>query len=285
MGCQRFKTSSLRALLFLATLIGVTFAPRDYTEGEGRIYCLGERSATPLPVVGDFDPNAVSMQELCVRTKYGGGAPHQHLGFYCYDRSRGMVAMDESERAESNSQLQTPRLAYQCRLRCFCDSWDWRTATAKPLSRSYATASHDTWEISPEVQADLTRPRRGSLNVQYVQATQVNNEYEDVVRHYQLTDPNRYYLETRRQVRDPEVQPDWILLSLDPANKIECNGNLPDFPLPPPFTNAWFLRGDPLNGNQRLCAVQFSGGDEYVLYIALSTVFSKCFRFSIVRSV
>lgn len=43
-------------------------------------------------------------------------------------------------------------------------------------------------------------------------------------------------------------------LSVDPGNEITCEGDLPSFPLPPPYSIADF------QNPQQLCAVQWFGG-------------------------
>ncbi|KAL8692232.1 MAG: hypothetical protein Q9218_002708 [Villophora microphyllina] len=49
----------------------------------GQITCLGDSYPLKLPMIGDFDPNRLTMQQICAKTQYHGGPPGQHIGGYC----------------------------------------------------------------------------------------------------------------------------------------------------------------------------------------------------------
>ena len=53
----------------------------------GGITCLGRPYDLRLPIQpGGFDPNSVSLQHLCAKPQYGGGAQYQHVGGFCVQR-------------------------------------------------------------------------------------------------------------------------------------------------------------------------------------------------------
>ena len=49
----------------------------------GGITCLGRPYDLRLPLQPGFDPNSLSVQHLCAKPQYGGGAEYQHLGGFC----------------------------------------------------------------------------------------------------------------------------------------------------------------------------------------------------------
>ena len=44
------------------------------------ITCLGEAYDLELPLQEGWNPNTVSVQKLCAKTKYGGGPPGRNIG-------------------------------------------------------------------------------------------------------------------------------------------------------------------------------------------------------------
>lgn len=91
---------------------------------EGNVTCLGNNHAINLPVLGDFDPETVTMQQLRAKSQYGGGKPGQHVGGFCASKPvvgppclalqgttvPGLVAVDQSPGALVNIDLSNARL-------------------------------------------------------------------------------------------------------------------------------------------------------------------------------
>ena len=233
------------------------------------ITCLGDSYDLELPMLGSFNPNGVSMQKLCAKPQYGGGAPGQHAGGWCVDppgpQSRfhgvttGTVAFDPGLGAQTNAQLQNSRFLLGCFYRCFCNhgladtSVQPRTEqTSGPkLFDTLKRRSQKTYELEIDVVNDFTTPaeqKLGKRGTTRVDATS---------------------LWLFRQVDNSRGRGDRVNrrddISLDEENYIECSGNLPSWNPPPPF-----LIHPPPNSNttpdfasnQELCAMQLSGGNK-----------------------
>ena len=122
----------------------------DPTEANpvGKMYCLGH-PLTPMPNFGDFHPNTYTMQDLCVKTQYGGGIRGFHAGGYCFGND--LVVFDNSPGANTHPRLSNARFWQQCRLRCFCATnaiWQGGNPWAKYWTKSGS-------EIDYPIKADL----------------------------------------------------------------------------------------------------------------------------------
>ena len=219
------------------------------------ITCLGAQYAKKLPIIGGFDPNSVSMQKLCAKPQYGGGLRGQHLGGYCiwppesgrgpYPGHTGVVAFDSSKAAEINSGLANPRILLGCQYRCFCNRNVADLAVQPKLgdgpyreNQLLLAQSESTYELKVDVFDDLTIPRwehMGKFGREQV-------EKRTILRVPQ--GPRSGVMDSRENDR----------ISLDPANKITCNGPLPPWPLPGPFSTRDF------KSLQEFCPIQLSGG-------------------------
>ena len=223
--------------------------------------CLGDSYPLDLPIIGDFNPNLVTMQQLCAKPQYRGGQPGQHIGGWCdlirlpripgwpvSDRlPSGMIAFDISAGAQINSLLANERVMLGCRYKCFCnDQLD--NLQIQPLNNgSFSNVNHNvfnqwSYDLTLDDATDLTnraqkvQPPRPGLNegLQLIMNTQ-DVEVGDVL-------SSRF-------------------IALNPANDIVCMGDLPAFPLPLPYTDP----SDPGAGYnfqdlQEMCANQLSGG-------------------------
>ncbi|KAL8999824.1 MAG: hypothetical protein Q9169_001364 [Polycauliona sp. 2 TL-2023] len=95
----------------------------------GNITCVGNSYDLELPVIGAFNPNELTMQQICAKPQYGGGLPGQHVGGWCehwllaYRPSRPPLhmAFDISPAAMVNPILACPRVLLACTYRCFCN--------------------------------------------------------------------------------------------------------------------------------------------------------------------
>ncbi|KAL8895582.1 MAG: hypothetical protein Q9192_003547 [Flavoplaca navasiana] len=133
----------------------------------GNITCVGNSYDLELPVIGDFNPNGLTMQQLCAKPQYGGGLPGQHVGGWCehwlleegpFPRPPLNMAFDVSPAAIVNPLLANPRVFLACTYRCFC-SYVVRPNSAQPrishvanqYGRTFQAESNQTHEIMEEV--------------------------------------------------------------------------------------------------------------------------------------
>ena len=224
-------------------------------------------------MLGDFNPNGLSMQRLCVKPQYGGGAQHQHAGAYCFNPIEpdsepdssferyssstsdsddefarepavmlGKVVFDPHRGAQASQQLQNPRFMQACVYRCFCN-YGVEDVSRQPLSKNYPVELWDA-QLGYELQIDI------------------NNDFT-VPRASKMGDQARGIVESIRIMTMPQIDslgagflPHSTYMNLDPGNEIECEGNLPDFVFPSPYTRASF------SSVQDLCAVAISGGNK-----------------------
>ena len=213
------------------------------------ITCLGGPIDLRLPMLGDFDPNTVSMQRLCAKPQYGGGGPGQHAGAFCFAPPNslltGEVAFDFSSGAQASTVLQNRRLMLTCYYRCFCN-YGLVDASVQPKSnhpffKTWQRPSISTYELQVDIENDFIVPpeqkmgRRGLLRVDSLQ----------LVAWTQVAQPLQAITNEKHQI-----------VSLDPDNEVECRGNLPTFNIPSPYRTSDFAN------LQQMCAMQLSGGNE-----------------------
>ncbi|KAI9676056.1 MAG: hypothetical protein M1817_000799 [Caeruleum heppii] len=229
------------------------------------VSCVGEADdlGEHLPIHNGFDPNGVSMQKLCVKPQFGGGQIGQHLGGFCQpppDAAAastssappplGRVAFDPSPAAITAKWLRNPRLLLHCRSRCFCN---------------YGIPEAQRNVQPKEIPADYgTELRRG--NAYRIEIDVVDDHVNAVADSRAVLDHWAADSVARKMTKvfdgEPEVPPFEDGMNLPPmpvsitrANQIECEGPLPEWPAPPPFT--W----DDFTDLRSLCATQLSGGN------------------------
>ena len=224
------------------------FDPED-ANPEANITCLGDSYDLDLPVVGDFNPNQVSVHKLCANPQFNGGEPGQHLGGYCIllphagTGTTGEVAFDSSNGAQINTELFNPRTVLGCFSRCFCN-YEVADVSVEPkanhdLFQTYQQLSQRTYELQLDIEDDFTVPRakeNGKLGNTAVDSVQIQS-------HSQIGVALMYAGTLSTET-----------LSLDIGNKIECRSDLPTFLLPDPFQTADFAN------LQQMCATPLSGG-------------------------
>ena len=249
-----------------------------YGDPRRNITCLGSSYDLQLPVRSDgVDPNHFTMQELCAKTVYGGAPSGQHLGGWC---SRGLmveaigpggehlmpsyvypsepgddisiwtgVSFDLSAGAQSTEDADS-RYLLGCFNRCFCN-WEVDDLTIQPKrsvpsnADNHMQQSEYTAEIMLDVTDDVTTEddsHKGRLGDTLVEKVQLDG----------LVEPNEEGGYAMMPFFPWNANP-WAL-SLDAGNYITCEGDLPSFPLPPPYLVSDF------ENPQKLCAVQWSGG-------------------------
>ncbi len=227
------------------------------------VSCVGmaDELGEELPIRNGFDPNAISMNDLCVKPQYGGGRPGRHLGAYCqpYDpvpvgvphrAVYGKVAFDPNPSAFTAKWLRNPRLLLHCRSRCFCN-----------YNVLYADRERQPKEVPAEYRTEV---RRG--NAYRIEIDVIDDHENAAVDITAILDHWTADHIARRitSVIDgtSEVAPVVVGMDLPPmpisisrANLIECDGDLPDWPLPEPFSRSDFT------DLKHLCAVQLAGGN------------------------
>ena len=133
------------------------------------ITCIGHGLALELPMIGGFNPNQVSVHEICAKPQYNGGARGQHAGGYCYEPPfapyTGVVAFDRSRAAEASPELQNERVLLSCLYRCYCN-WGLTDVSIQPKGiwkgpqfDAQPQASSRTYEISLDLNDDFTTPQ------------------------------------------------------------------------------------------------------------------------------
>ena len=253
------KMSSVLLFLLtvnLATVLSVSkpLSPRMFADpgvdpvilaGWHNISCVGQNYDLSLPLHVGWNPNNVSMQHLCAKTKYGGGPEDQNIGGWC---DHNEVVFDYKHIAQlNNPKLSVPRVQLGCRLRCFCNhnipveqrSVQPKASEDQVSLKVGSKQSSQTHELRLDVVDDFTfigfwarKGRQGSEMVPSVRLTHVmeSEMYEDLFR-------ARYHYVTQ-----------------DPGNSISCSGPLPTFSLPQPYATSDF------ENLQQMCAVQLGGG-------------------------
>ena len=221
------------------------------------ITCLGDSLDLRLPMLGDFDPNQVSVQKICAKTQYNGGEPDQHAGGYCseppFGRYSGDIAFDQNGPAKANSLLQNPRVLLACRYRCFC-TWNVADTSVQPKTiqrgrgrrlEIESLQSQRSYELRLDIDDDfftLPGDHKGQFGETKVDTLRL-------LRQSQL----------KREAAQTPTQGMYDYISLDPGNKIVCSGDMPPFDLPQPYTARDYTarNTDPV---QKLCATQLAGG-------------------------
>ena len=228
---------------------------------ENNITCVGQTPDLRLPLLQDgFNPNMASMQQLCAKTKYGGGQAGQHAGAYCWIRpgtashnnigndTTGDVGFDLSLGAQTSAQLQNPRFLLACFYRCFCN-YGLENPSIQPKSkytyfRTSTTRSFFSYELQLDLDNDFTTSRqlkRGKQGWRRVKSTRVPERPENA------------------QISSPSAGMGLQYITLDAGNEIECRGDLPTFVLPAPYATSDF------GSLQELCATQMNGGNMLVV--------------------
>ncbi|KAI9676098.1 MAG: hypothetical protein M1817_000841 [Caeruleum heppii] len=214
------------------------------------ISCVGSKWPWWIPRFPDWDPNTLTVQELCAKPQYGGRGPGKHLGGWCHDNTFEDIGFDflrGNPGVQKAELLANPRAELFCRSRCFCTTGEFDDYDAERPARfrTGRRQAHDTYRISLDINDDFhpgtSHTPQSSESVaalHYVSARQAVKEW---------------YLEEHEQWKDPLAHDTWV--SLDKENEITCGGDFPDWPAPPPFE---WSHWDSL---QQLCAVQLSGGD------------------------
>ena len=233
---------------------------------ENNITCVGQFPDLKLPILEDgFDPNQASMQQLCAKTRYGGGEPGHQVGGYCWARpgtfsyhttdndTTGDVGFDLTPPAQASTVLQNPRFLLACFYRCFCN-YNLQNPSVQPKSRyaffrTSTTRSAFSYDMQLDLNNDFTTPRSLKMGMQgarRVKSVRVPERSESL------------------QTKSPTARMGRVLISLDPENEIECRGDLPNFVLPSPYSISDFV------SMQELCATQLNGGNMYVEYYPLT---------------
>ncbi|KAL8853905.1 MAG: hypothetical protein Q9221_001212 [Calogaya cf. arnoldii] len=167
-------TKVLQLCTVFTTCIGGAAAENfdpSLADPRGNITCVGNSYDLELPVIGDFNPNRLTMQQLCAKPQYGGGLPGQHVGGWCEHWLVGLrpsrppqnMAFDISPAAQVHPILTNPRVLLACRYRCFCNYNLPPDNTAQPRisptinqdDRAFRAGSNQTHEIMEEVVDDF----------------------------------------------------------------------------------------------------------------------------------
>ena len=251
---------------------------------------------------GSFNPKTKTMQQLCAKPQYGGGNPFEHVGGYCgrspiesEQHLTGFVQFDVSFGAKVNTYLATPRIIAECSFRCFCSNVTVLDETLpearqrdniyiqpkfiaatdrliydRPFDRLDSTFQTrvdvvDNYSIQyPLANKCLYKLGPGESSV-WVDAT-IDSFDVEVVAQFEAIDANdvpdligtHSYLDIDGNAEGQSS------ISLGPHNEIICDGPLPPWNLPAPYTTADFspqvMGHASYRGLNSFCAVYQSGG-------------------------
>ena len=222
--------------------------------------CLGASSSLQLRPWHEINLNSLSMQRLCAKTQYGGRPLGENFGAYCVDDEVECLLLtafdDSSPRTSANlHETQPPdawaRLLLECRTRCFCN-FGLQDPRQKPKRATY----HDRTVLTNFM--DIYHDNRRGLTLD---SPTLEIQLAPRVPDFTTSIHLRSQLATQLRIRPPRDKDSWVFdlsTGIHPANYIECDGDLPRFTLPPPFSQADF------EDNAELCAVPLAGGNEYV---------------------
>lgn len=241
------------------------------------ITCLGSSYDLRIPLRTDgFDLNQLTMQQLCAKPIYGGADIPRALGGWCsagveidyrYVDPPGEPAWGPSDTFHlrtgvsfdfrvsewlsiGSDDFNDDRLYVGCLNRCFCN-WEIEDLSIQPKREVPSNA---------DVIIIPTYPRHvQKLKVEIAEFLEERDTQPDMdgdlVTVLQII-PDLHEPNEEGEVSETDAQSyeDVLNLALDPGNEITCEGDLPSFVLPPPYSVADFR--DP----QQLCAVQWFGG-------------------------
>ncbi|KAL9607165.1 MAG: hypothetical protein Q9167_007895 [Letrouitia subvulpina] len=237
--------------------VAENFNPAD-ADPTGAIICLGDRSDLSLPRMGSsdprgpFDPMERTLQHLCAKPQYRGGARGQHAGGFCApgtvnEFDKRAVVFDASPAAQISKELARPSFLLECWYRCYC-VWNDRGHQNIKSPIDYDVSLFTRWRLdtetkqisipsrdwTPEVQGPAQEPQPGTA----LALRLITSLSQDELR------------------SGHQPQPVTTDISLDPQNAIECDGPLPIWPLPAPIGLPPFLYHD----LKQLCVVNLDGG-------------------------
>ncbi|KAI4180916.1 MAG: hypothetical protein L6R41_006942 [Letrouitia leprolyta] len=289
------------ALLAMMSIPQMTAENFDPAQADPRknITCVGDSYDLSLPILGEFNPNLLTMQQLCAKPQFGGGLPERHVGGWCNRRvmSLPQLAFDINPAARINSILSNLRVYLACIYRCFCNygivlgapqprarSYDGSTVLRSPVGEVHqyqvevikdfdtswlqATTSWVTsqiQEILPFLSGWLAQPQNIPTNAG-IQTVLPPQEWQP--------NPNDRPVSIRLAIRNQSWSDDEpvelrslplaslnVQVSHDPSNDIVCDGDLPDFPLPGPYQRSDF------SNLQKFRAIQTLRGLRSVLIV------------------
>ena len=255
---------------------------------QARLKCADIAPEQRLPVFGDFNPGVRTMQQLCVKPQFGGGPIGQHAGGFCIVPTGSpfeviKIAFDTTAAAQTHPQLSNPRFQFECMQKCWCTYS--RLHPNIPILQQPdppalypqmffsdvdhpATAPPDqTYRITLDIHDDYAVPQanhQGRPNdqqgnpvapVRYINILSKVSQIQTAIRAKQDRDALHAL---------PDQAPAWVQpvsettkVSLDPENRITCQGGVPNWSLGAPF-------GIPTQQHfptlQSLCAVALDGG-------------------------
>lgn len=257
---------------------------------EADITCLGEQYDLTLPSEGDFDPNRLTMQQLCADPQLGGGLPNQHLGGQCRYDSQNMsntrVVFENDVTSTVSQLLYNPRVMAACTYRCFCN-FGVTNRALQPKISPYLTApfprtewaGDQTYQVEIEELTDFDPPwleeSGGLFRVDVSTPRLPTDPPPDPSGNPNIKGLLVVPASSWRRGFDPSplavveimaVSNRWdyarygvglvyTYLSMNPANNIACRGDLPLFSLIHPYQTSDF------RSLQEMCAVTFSGGN------------------------
>ena len=248
----------------------------------GNISCIGDQYGLDLPMINGFNPNLLTMQQLCAMPQYG-GQPNQHIGGWCDARFRSRLrwhlSFDISPASGANPLLANPRVMLACSYRCWCTG-GFNTpllGQPKPQLEIKERPEAMTHKISIDMVTDFNVPWQDNLQMGSERDINTRDQvYVDLAIPSHNTigyssspfinvNSTRLYFQSYPSTgsarapggRDADGYTTIRAFdtAMDEDNRINCPGELPRFPFPA-RRNSYF------DSLQSLCAVQDFGGKQ-----------------------
>jgi hypothetical protein len=277
-------------LLFLLAFLTVQFTCSDASWPHSNATCLGNLDFS-IPEFADWDPNSYPLQELCLAVGHGGNSPAKNVGGWC-DRFEFFYILRQSETSylrplafglaasidQINMELYNPRLLFSCQQRCFCNI-DTQDLSVKPRGLNIVEQGRSTIDIWRTMAYLIKIDIIDDWNQQATLPTGFSGVAVDCIRslgsrcvsffgrfiptsrHWRRTRFREHFATVHESRTLTQIQTlQWTSMTpllpivFDDGNNVTCEGPLPSFPLPGPYSDRDF------STLQQLCAFRGSGG-------------------------
>ncbi|CAF9943221.1 MAG: hypothetical protein ALECFALPRED_010853 [Alectoria fallacina] len=201
--------------------------------------CVGDKYDLDLPISAGFNPNIVSIQQLCAKTQLGDGQPGQKIGGWRqWGHYSNQVVFDLSAAAQINPVLANPRVVLGCSYRCFCNySLASYAVQPKAVPNTNIWKSDQTYELHVEIVDDFDVAWMDNLGL----AESGSEGDAPQISHKGTADTSNasvYEIQILSQLAYTEdkrdTEPRFTYSSMNAGNQIECHAVLPRSPFPPP---------------------------------------------------
>lgn len=219
-----------------------------------------------LPVFDEYDPNELSLQQLCVKPQHGGGEAFQHVGGFCGLGNDGpQVVFDSTPPSQVDMRLFNPRMLLMCQYRCYCNGYNpGVTKGPFPGLENFYDEVQNPYLIVPDIVQDFDEDPPDEIS---------NPIHEEETLYYHIF--QLHYSEAVFRVRRgvgqhlPDIRDAMMhensweevqLVTPEESKVVFCGGPMPNFPLPAPMTAEDFAHPN-VPAVERLCASAIDAGN------------------------